>query len=460
MTSRPIVTAGTMRAAEARAIAAGTTVESLMDRAGLAVAEAAWRFGGKREVLVLCGPGNNGGDGYVAARALKARGAKVRVAALGDPRTPAAIAARGWWDGPVESLDTAASAPVLVDALFGTGLSRALDEDVATPFAALVEAASFSIAVDIPSGLGTDDGALLAPVPAFDLTLALGALKPAHRLQPAASLCGRVIVADIGIPIQSQWSELSPPTLTAPGPGDHKYSRGMALVIGGGMPGAARLAATAALRSGAGIVRLYGGQGGPDALICRPLDDLQAGLEDSRTHAVLIGPGFGADDDDGVLFDRALDSGRALIIDAGAIRMMRDKGLDRLAALPCMAILTPHDGEFDALFGAGTGSKINRALAAARQSGAVIVHKGPDTVIAAPDGQIAIAPPNSSWLSTGGTGDVLAGIITAMRARGLDAFAAAAAGVWLHAEVARRAGPAFIADDLAKHLPAAIASSL
>jgi hydroxyethylthiazole kinase-like uncharacterized protein yjeF len=446
-----------MRAAEDRAIGDGNPVETLMDRAGRAVAEAAWRFGGGRPALVICGPGNNGGDGYVAARYLKARGAKVRVAALAEPRGAAAIAARAAWDGPLEPLADAAPAPVLVDALFGTGLSRRLEPEVSDQLARLVDAAHFGLAVDLPSGLQTDDGALLAPVPRFDVTLALGALKPAHRLQPAAEYCGTVLLADIGVPVSTHWHEDSRPSLAAPGPQDHKYTRGMVMVIGGGLPGAARLAANAAFRAGAGMVRLYGTPGGPDALICRGIEDVEAGLADKRTNAVLIGPGLPLDADGRRLFELALAAGHPLVIDAGALRLIEEMGVEKLATLTSMPILTPHDGEFEGLFGTGGGSKIDRALAAAERCGAVVVHKGPDTVIAAPDGQVAVAPPASGWLSTGGTGDVLAGIIAAMRARGLDAFAAASAGVWLHGDAAYRAGPAFIADDLPRHLGAAVA---
>lgn len=460
---RPILTAAMMRAAEERVMRAGISVDELMDRAGRAIAEAAWRFGGGRPVLIVCGPGNNGGDGYVAARHLAARGVRVRVAALADPRSDAAHRARTAWDGPVEQLAEAEAAPVLIDALFGTGVTRPLDVAASDPLARLVEAAHFSLAADLPSGLQTDTGALLAPVPRFSATLALGALKPAHRLQPAAERCGTVLLADIGVSVSTHWHESARPLLPAPGPRDHKYTRGMVMVIGGGMPGAARLSAMAAFRAGAGMVRLYGAQGGADALICRTIEDVPAGLADARVNAVLIGPGMPPDACGRALLEPALAAGHPLVLDAGALRLIGEIGVERLADLPAMAILTPHDGEFEGLFGDAPmpgGSKVDRALAAAERCGAVIVHKGADTVIAAPDGQVAIAPPNSAWLSTGGTGDVLAGIIAAMRARGLDAFAAASAGVWLHAEAARRAGPAFIADDLTIHLPGALAQCL
>lgn len=458
--ARPILTAAQMHAAEERAIAAGTSVETLMDRAGRAVAEAAWRFGGGRPMLVLCGPGNNGGDGYVAARYLKQRGVKVRVAAITEPRSAAAINARRGWDGPVEPLGAVEPAYVLIDALFGTGLTRALDESIAAPLARLVEGAHLSLAVDVPSGLATDDGALLAPVPRFTLTVALGSLKPVHRLQPAASHCGTVLVGDIGIEALSDWHELVQPALCAPGPEDHKYSRGLVAVIAGTMPGAARLCASAAMRAGAGYVRVHGGSGGPDALVHLPADDLDRALDDERIGAVLVGPGLGRDAGARRRLDAALAAGRPLVIDADALHLLGKVGLKRLARMRTPAILTPHGGEFAALFGKGEGSKIDRTVAAARVADAVVVHKGADTVIAAPDGTAAVAPPASPWLSTAGTGDVLAGVIAAMRARGLDPAEAAAAGVWLQAEAARRAGPAFIADDLASQLPGAIAACL
>ncbi|RJF85510.1 NAD(P)H-hydrate dehydratase [Sphingomonas cavernae] len=459
-TPRPILTAAQMRAAEERAIDAGTSVDELMDRAGQAVAEAAWRFGGTRPVLILCGPGNNGGDGYVAARYLKQRGARVRVAATGEPGTAAAINARRGWDGPVEALDAAEPAPTLIDSLFGTGLSRPLDDAVAAPLARLVAAAHFAIAVDVPSGLATDDGALLAPVPHFGLTLALGSLKPAHRLQPAASHCGKVIVGDIGIVTSGDCHELGQPALRVPGAEDHKYSRGLVAVIAGSLPGAARLSATAAIRAGAGYVRLHGATGGPDALVHLATDNLDTALDDARIGAVLIGPGLGRDAEAKRRLAAALASGKPLILDADALHLLGKVGLKRLAKLDTPAILTPHSGEFAALFGKAEGSKVDRTVDAARRTGAIIVHKGADTVIAAPDGTAIVAPPASSWLSTAGTGDVLAGVIAAMRARGMEATEAAGAGVWLQADAARRAGPAFVADDLASYLPGAIAASL
>jgi hydroxyethylthiazole kinase-like uncharacterized protein yjeF len=211
-----------MRSAEAAAVAAGTPVEALMDRAGRAAAEAIRRFAGAAPALVLCGPGNNGGDGYVIARRLAETGTKVRVAALGEPKSGAARAAREAWTGPMESLESAPAAPLLVDALFGTGLARPLEGPVAERLAELAAEARVRVAVDLPSGVGTDDGAILSPVPEFDLTVTFATLKPSHLLQPAASRMGRVVVADIGIAAASRLAEIGRPFLAPPGPADHK----------------------------------------------------------------------------------------------------------------------------------------------------------------------------------------------------------------------------------------------
>jgi hydroxyethylthiazole kinase-like uncharacterized protein yjeF len=254
VTARPILTAAETRAAEEAVFATGVSVESLMERAGAAVAEAAWRYGGGMPTLVLCGPGNNGGDGYVVARDLRQRGVDVRVAASAEPRTEAARVARVAWGDAVEDIHSTAAAPLLIDGLFGTGLSRGLDDRLAGRLAVLSGGAARRIAVDVPSGVATDDGALLSPVPAFDLTIALGVLKPAHRLQPAARYCGRVVLADIGLPLPQApaLAEVTKPSLPAPGPADHKYTRGYVAIVSGAMRGASALAAAAAQRAGAG----------------------------------------------------------------------------------------------------------------------------------------------------------------------------------------------------------------
>ena len=464
MTSRPIVTAAEMRAAEDEVIATGTSVEALMERAGEGVAEAAWRYAAAPPTLVICGPGNNGGDGYVIARVLKDRGLPVRVAATGAPRTPAAQAARARWAGPVEELATVRPAPLLIDALFGTGLARPLDDDVSGALARLAGAARLRIAVDLPSGVATDDGALLSPIPDYELTVALGALKPAHRLQPAARFMGRVAIVDIGLTVESRLVEIGRPRLTPPGPADHKYSRGMVAVVAGPMQGASLLAASAAQRAGAGYVLMAGeAAGGPAALVHRAAPDAAAlalVLEDARIGAVVIGPGLGRTGEARRKLDAALGCGHPLILDADALALLGHGGLGRLRRLPQPAILTPHEGEFAGLFGAIQGSKVERVRAAAARAGAVVILKGADSVVAAPDGRAAIAPPARSWLASAGTGDVLAGIVAALRAQGLDPFEASCAALWLHGEAARAAGPALIADDLVSHLPKQIAACL
>ncbi len=443
-----------MREAEQRAIAAGTPVPLLMERAGAGVAEAVWRFAGNMPVLVLCGPGNNGGDGYVAARLLRERGVNVRVAALGEARAGAAAAARAAWGGSVDTIGEARPAPVLVDALFGTGLSRGLGEDLASALNRLVDQANISVAVDLPSGVETDTGALLGAVPRFDLTVTFGAKKPAHLLQPAAERCGRVATVDIGVDARSELVELSRPVLPWPGPQDHKYTRGLVAVVGGLMAGAAELAALSAAHAGAGYVVLLEPErreGPPHAIVRRAVAALPDTLADSRTGAVVVGPGLGRADDAVWALDQALASGKPLVVDGDALYLLHQ------FTIASPAVLTPHEGEFRSGFpDLMQPSKLERARAAARRSGAVIVYKGADTVVAAPDGRAAIAGVGSPWLSTAGTGDVLAGAIGAMLSRGLAPFEAAQAGVWLHGEAARCLGPGFLADELSRALSRAL----
>jgi hydroxyethylthiazole kinase-like uncharacterized protein yjeF len=453
MTGRPILTADETRAAEEAVFATGVTVIEAMENAGAAVAEAAWRYAGNLPTLVICGPGNNGGDGYVIARHLKERGVKVRVAASGEPRTDAARTNRERWGGPVEPLGQAKPARLLIDALFGTGLARALDPAIAGPFERLAAAAERTVAVDVPSGIGTDDGALLGPPVGYDLTVALAVLKPAHLLQPAAGRMGRLVVADIGIPGSSNLREIARPHLPAPGPQDHKYSRGQVVVVEGAMPGAALLTALAAQRGGAGYVTLAGKGGDGTAALVRRDGRLRDILADDRVGAVAIGPGLGRDKDGADQLRRAMESGKALVLDADALVLLAERGLKRVAGTP---VMTPHEGEFKRLFGDLPGSKIERARAAAAASQAVIVLKGADTVVAAPDGRAAIARPAPAWLASAGTGDVLAGLIAANRARGLEPFEAACAGIWLHARAAELAGPGLIADDLIVHCSQAL----
>ena len=449
MTGRPILTNAATRAAERAAIEAGTVVEELMERAGEALAEAVWQFAGARPVLILCGPGNNGGDGYVAARHLRKRGVTVRVAALAEPASAAARWAQKEWGGWVEQLETAEPAAVLVDCLFGTGLQRPLEEAVVQRLHALAAASRIAVAGDLPSGVDSDSGATLSPVPDYGLTVAFGALKPAHRLMPAMVRMGRVVLADIGIAAESRWREIGPPSMQPLDPEGHKYSRGLVHALSGKMPGAIALAARAAARTGAGYVRVSTSRS-IDNLPSAIVQTDTATLEDERIGAVLVGPGMG---DLPNVLTLALTSNAPVVIDADALghvgEPQRLRGQD--------AIITPHEGEFVRLFGQLAGNKAERALAAAEQSGAVVVYKGPDTLVAAPDGRLGFAPPSPAWLASAGTGDVLAGMIAALRASGIDGFAAASAAVWLHGRAAEIAGPAMIADDLVEAIPRALA---
>jgi hydroxyethylthiazole kinase-like uncharacterized protein yjeF len=400
-------------------------------------------------VLVLCGRGNNGGDGYVAARYLAERGVAVRVAALSEPKSDAAKWARSKWPGEVETLtgDTP-SAPLVIDALFGTGLKRGLEEGVAEQLSRLCNSAVSSIACDLPSGVETDSGAELSNVPVFDMTVTFGALKPAHLLHPAMHKCGRLVLGDIGIAADAAWHEIGEPRLPALDPDGHKYDRGLVHALAGKMPGAIALAAKAAARAGAGYVRVSTSrsiEGLPSAIVQTDT----AEVNDPRISCLLVGPGMG---DVPQVLTLALTSKAPKVIDADAITHAgepeRFKGQD--------AILTPHEGEFRKLFGEIAGSKPERALEAARRSGAVIIYKGPDTLVASPDGRLGFRPPAPAWLASAGTGDVLAGMTAAMRARGLLAFEAASAAVWLHGRAAEIAGAEMIADDLADAIPQAL----
>ncbi len=439
-----------MRAAEASAVAAGTSVATMMERAGKAAAEAIRRYAGPLPALVLCGPGNNGGDGYVIARELAARGAAVRVAALAGPKSDAARAARDSWTGPVEPLAEAEPAALLIDSLFGTGLKRPLDEAVSRRLLDLAGAAQIRVAVDLPSGAATDDGRILSPVPDCDLTITFQTLKPSHLLQPAARHMGRIVVADIGIVAESKLSEIGRPAFVEPGPDDHKYTRGYVAVMAGEMPGASALAAAAALKAGAGYVRLFARTfvpAVPGAVVQTP-GEMQVLPADPRIGALVIGPGLGRGDAGRKLAFAYLSSGYPLVLDADALHLLAEAGIGSLRQADARAILTPHEGEFARLFPTLSGSKVERARAAAAESGAVIVLKGADTVVAEPSGLAAIAPPAPAWLATAGTGDVLAGVVAARLAATRNPYRAACEAVWLHGRAAEEAGPRLIADDL------------
>ncbi|KQM88840.1 carbohydrate kinase [Sphingomonas sp. Leaf23] len=447
-----------MRGAEEATFASGVTQDALMERAGLAVAREVRRLALGRPVLVLAGSGNNGGDAFVCARFLQEWGCDVAVAALPTRASGAAERMRAAWAGPVATLSGAKVRPVVVDGLFGIGLSRPLAPDIADPLARLIHDA-FVIAIDLPSGIDADAERHFAGCGRADVTVALGALKPAHVTGAAVARMGHVLLADLGIALPTAPRTIARPVIAAPDREAHKYRRGLVTVLAGAMPGAARLAAHAALAAGAGYVVLAGddaGQGGPDALVRRSRDDLPALLADDRLAALLVGPGLGRDDDATRLIDAALACAAPLVIDGDALSVLGAAGIGRIAARAAPTFLTPHSGEFDRMFGAGGGNKIDRTAQAALQARATIVHKGPDTVIASPDGTVTVSPDAPSWLSTAGTGDVLAGILAARLRPGCEQ--AAAQAVWLHGRAAQLAGPAFVADALIGHLGQAIAA--
>jgi hydroxyethylthiazole kinase-like uncharacterized protein yjeF len=338
---------------------------------------------------------------------------------------------------------------MLIDALFGTGLKRGLQPSLTKRLSELANQAKVRIACDVASGVDSDTGAELSAVPGFDMTLTFGALKPAHLLAPAMHKCGRIVTGDIGIEAASDWHEIGAPRLPALDPAGHKYSRGLVHALAGKMPGAIALAANAAARTGAGYVRVSTSRS-IDGLPASIVQTDTAEINDERVGCLLVGPGMG---DIPQVLTLALTSRAPKVIDADAITQLGEP--ERLRGQD--AILTPHEGEFERLFGKLEGSKADRAVEAARRSGAVIVYKGPDTLVAAPDGRLGFAPVAPAWLASAGTGDVLAGMIAALRARGLAGFEAACAAVWLHGRAAEIAGPSMIADDLVTTIPQALA---
>ena len=477
-----------MYAADRAAMAGGVSGVALMERAGAAVAEAVLRLGPERPVLVLCGPGNNGGDGFVAARLLAEAGREVRLALLGDPAKLSGDAAHhaALWRGPVLPLepalvDEAASRPVVLDALFGAGLARPLEGKVRALVERLTAAAPPLVAVDVPSGVSGDSGMVLGEVAVrATVTVTFFRRKPGHLLLPGRELCGPVTVADIGIP-EAVLAEIGPDTWES-GPalwahqipwrraGDHKYRFGHVLALGGAtMTGAARLAARAALRVGAGLVTLAAPReaipiyaAASASVITAPLDGPEgfAGLlADPRRNAVLLGPGAGVSPETRDQVLAALAGGaRAVTLDADALTVFEAEPEALFAAIAGPTVLTPHEGEFARLFPAlvEEGDKLAQARAAARRSGAVVLLKGADSVIAAPDGRAAInanAPPE---LATAGSGDVLAGLIVGLLAQGLPPFEAAAAAAWIHGAAAAGIGPGLISDDLPEAVPAVL----
>ncbi len=480
-----ILTVDEMYRADGAAMAAGVPGEELMENAGAAIARAMLERWSPRAVLVLCGPGNNGGDGFVVARHLTAEGWNVRLALLGrrerlkgDSAHHAAL-----WQGDVAALDEAfvadranfEGAELVVDALFGAGLSRALD-GVARAAAEAVAAHGLPVvAVDVPSGVSGDSGELLGGV-GFEavLTVTFFRKKPGHLLLPGRARCGELVVADIGIP-DAVLDEIAPAAhenapalwrraIPRRGLEDHKYRFGHALISGGAeMTGAARLAARAALRIGAGLVTVACPRAvlpvyalSTASVITAPAEDAAGFAEllaEPRRNAVLVGPGNGVTADTADRALAALGAGKAVVLDADALTVFADRPQTLAAAIDGPCVLTPHEGEFARVFPDATGSKLERARRAARESGAVILLKGSDTVIAAPDGRAAVnanAPPS---LATAGSGDVLAGLIVGLLAQAVPPLEAAAAGAWLLGEAAARVGPGLISEDLSEALP-------
>lgn len=489
-----LLSPGEMGRADRLTIDAGTPGPVLMERAGRFVADAAARMaprGGR--ILALCGPGNNGGDGFVAARLLKATGFGVDVVLLKDPSGLGgdARAAFEAMELPITRADAPgfverlADADVVVDALFGAGLDR----DLSVALIKLVEQVNQAdvrvVSVDLPSGINGANGAVLGAAIQAEHTVTFFRRKPGHLLFPGRSLCGAVSCVDIGI-APGVLFEISPKTCVnapalwrsawqAPQISGHKYARGHAVVLSGPVrsTGAARLAAGAALRAGAGLVTLATP---PSALLVnaaqltavmvQPVagaDGLAEFLKDRRLNAVVAGPGYGIGEKTCDVVRVILEAGRAVVLDADALTSFADapeRLFDLIASSGAPVVLTPHGGEFCRLFPGLTDlARLNRLEAARRAAsarGAVIVLKGADTVIAAPDGRAAINENASPWLATAGSGDVLAGIICGLLAQSVPGFEAASMGVWLHSEAGTEAGPGLIAEDLAPALKSVI----
>jgi hydroxyethylthiazole kinase-like uncharacterized protein yjeF len=484
-----VLTTAEMEHADRLAIAAGTPGFALMLRAGQAVAEAAMDLAEQGAILVVAGRGNNGGDGFVAATELVARGRAVSIILLCDRDTlqgDAALAARGW-KGPVLPCDARAiGAPALIiDALFGAGLNRPVKGDPYDVIEAINASGAPVLSVDLPSGINGTTGAVMGVAVRATETVTFFRRKPAHLLLPGRVHCGRVRVADIGIEA-GVLDEIHPSTFEnipklwrgsfpVPRIDGHKYARGHAVVVSGDIAatGAARLAARGALRSGAGLVTLASPRdalainaSALTAVMIRAIDteaEFADLLADKRLNACVIGPGAGLGERTRDLVLAALSAKRALVLDADALTSFADAPdhlFDQIkSSINPQVILTPHQGEFYRLFSDMSNkhplrSKLERVRAAAERSGAVVLLKGADTVVASPDGRAAIAANAPPWLATAGAGDVLAGMIGGFLAQGTPAFEAACLGTWMHGEAGSEAGPGLIAEDLPEVLPA------
>lgn len=472
-----------MARVDSAAIASGIAGSRLMENAGRAVVRAITGRLPPGRVLVLCGPGNNGGDGYVIARRLAAAGWPVRVAALGDPTRlsgDAALAAQSW-SGRIARLDEpeAGTFDILVDALLGAGLDRPLDPALQALLRQLAAGAPRVVAVDVPSGIDGSTGSVSPGTLRADLTVTFACLKPAHLLEPARSMMGEIRCADIGIPATAvaahdsglrvnepaEWAGALPRRMRSA----HKYTYGHALVLGGGATstGAATMAAIAAARVGAGLVTvaappdalpIYAGHA--PTLLTRPLEnvaDLTRLLEDRRFTAVLLGPAFGLGRRTLAMLERVLEASLPAVLDADALTALGRSDLwSKGRKLPAGTVLTPHDGEFARLFEL-TGDRLERARQGAARAGCIVLLKGPDTVIATPEGRARINAAAPANLATAGTGDVLAGLIVGLLAQGMSSYDAAAAAAWVHARSAERCATPMLATDLADRVPRVLA---
>lgn len=479
-----LLTAEEMGRADRLAVEGGVPGLTLMENAGRAVAEEiVRRFPDKETVVLLCGPGNNGGDGFVAARHLKEQGYRVRLGFDGDearlPEDAAAMARR--FAGAREPLrpDILTGADVVVDALFGAGLARPIEGKLAHLIDSVNASGLPVVAVDMPSGIDGTSGEVRGVAVQAAATVTFFRLKPGHLLLPGRAHCGEVRLADIGIPA-SVLAAIDPETFANdpalwlaqfPWPKDegHKYARGHAVVVSGPVysTGAARLGARGALRIGAGLVTVASPRDALQvnaaqltAIMVREADDargLKSLLADQRKNAVLIGPGVGIGERTKEMVLAALGSNAAAVLDADALTSFAGDPGPLFAAIASRAgpvVLTPHDGEFARLFGdLASAPKLERARQAASRSGAIIALKGADTVVAAPAGTASINATTSPWLATAGTGDVLAGIVLGLLAQGMPGFEGTSAAVWLHGAAARNFGPGLIAEDLPEMLP-------
>jgi hydroxyethylthiazole kinase-like uncharacterized protein yjeF len=484
-----VLTSAEMDRADRLAIAAGTPGFALMLSAGQAVAEAAMDLVEEGPILVVAGRGNNGGDGFVAAAELAARGREVSVILLCERDSlqgDAASAARGWKYPVLPFNPQAIGKPALIiDALLGAGLNRPVKGEAHDMIEAINANGAAVVAVDLPSGINGDTGAAMGVAVRATETVTFFRRKPGHLLLPGRIYCGRVRVADIGIEA-SALEEIHPHTFEnvpqfwrkafpVPKVDGHKYARGHTIVVSGEIAstGAARMSARGCLRAGSGLVTLASPRdalavnaSALTAVMVRPIDtpvEFAELLTDRRLNTCVIGPGNGVGERTRDFVQAALSAKRHLVLDADALTSFADAPDHFFEAIKAsqdpQVVLTPHEGEFPRLFSDISNkhplrSKLERVRAAAERSGAIVLLKGPDTVVASPDGRATIAANAPPWLATAGVGDVLSGMIAGMLAQGVPAFEAACIGVWMHGEAAREAGPGLIAEDLPEVLPA------